>query len=281
MGPEEADAIEGRGTSDEPPAAPAGSLLRAARHSASRRLRGRLDIAYDRSRLLRELFAALRWPTLHREVPDLAHLVRLGERMGGPVQRDEALLLHGLVRVLSPRTVVEIGFLKGASAFNLLRALDPKARLYSFDIDPTCEEIARRRFGHDARFAFRLRSQTAVTAEDIDGRAADFVFLDAGHELSLNQATFERLVPLMSSDAILAVHDTGTVPRALLPSRHWAHAKSDGWVSDEYEVMSEERAFVNWVLRTHPGFSQIHLHSKYTSRCGLTLLQRSAPLPRP
>jgi hypothetical protein len=31
----------------------------------------------------------------------------------------------------------------------------------------------------------------------------------------------------------------------------------------------------------HPGFSQIHLHSRNTLRCGITLLQRSEPLARP
>lgn len=266
---------------DDRPIALSSRLVRKLRSSAWRWLRGHADDAYDQNRFLRELFAVARWPALRSEAPDLAHLVRLGESMGGPLQRDEALLLHGLVRVVRPRTVVEIGFLQGASAFNFLAALDSDARLYSFDIDPACEAVAQRRFGHDARFAFKLRSQTALTPQDIDGRTADFVFLDAAHDLSLNQETFTRLVPLLSAQAILAVHDTGTVPRALLPPRHWAHHKSDGWLADEYEVMSDERAFANWVLETYPEFSQLHLHSTRTIRCGVTLLQRSPPLPRP
>lgn len=86
---------------------------------------------------------------------------------------------------------------------------------------------------------------------------------------------------MLAPRGVIAVHDTGTVPRALLPPRHWALQTREGWVDDEYEVMSGERAFVNWVLESHPDFSQVHLHSVRTSRCGLTLLQRSAPLPRP
>jgi predicted O-methyltransferase YrrM len=214
-------------------------------------------------------------------VPDLAHLTFFKETADGPVQRDEALLLHSLVRVVRPRTIVEIGFLRGHSAFNFLSALDADGRLYSFDIDPACEDCARELFGHDPRFVFRTRSQDGLTPEDIDGRLADFVFLDASHDPTLNQATFRRLLPLMSPDAILAIHDTGSVPRTLVPPQHWWLSSSEGWMEDEREVLPGERAFVNWLLDQHAEFSQIHLHSRRTVRCGITLLQRSAPLARP
>ncbi len=72
--------------------------------------------------------------------PDLAHLSLHKDTAYRPIQRDEALFLHGLVCLVRPRTIVEIGFFRGASAFNFLRALDPDARFYSFDIDPACEE---------------------------------------------------------------------------------------------------------------------------------------------
>lgn len=237
--------------------------------------------AFYRIRLVRELVAAARWPMLRDDLPDLAHLTVFKETADGPVQRDEALFLHSLVRVVRPRTVVEIGFLRGHSAFNFLRALDAEARLYSFDIDPACAGSAREALGFDPRFVFRTRSQADLTPEDLDGRRADFVFLDASHDLALNQATFERLLPLMTPDALLAVHDTGTVPRRLLPDEHWWHATSEHWMGDEREVEPDERAFVNWLLEHHPGFSQIHLHSARTIRCGLTVLQRSARLRRP
>lgn len=54
-----------------------------------------------------------------------------------------------------------------------------------------------------------------------------------------------------------------------------------GWIDDEREVMPDERAFSNWLLDEHPEFSQVHFHSRRTVRCGITILQRSAPLPRP
>jgi len=237
--------------------------------------------AFYRSRALRGLVAAARWPKLQRDLPDLAHLTLFKEAVTGSVQRDEALLLHSVVRVIRPRTIVEIGFLRGHSAFNFLRALDRDGRLYSFDIDPACAERARELLGHDPRFVFRTRSQDALTRIDIDGRLADFVFLDASHDLALNQATFERLLPMMEPDAILAIHDTGTVPRELVPTQHWWLSNSEGWLGDQREVLPSERAFVNWLLEQHPEFSQVHFHSRRTLRLGLTLVQRSAPLARP
>ncbi len=93
--------------------------------------------------------------------------------------------------------------------------------------------------------------------------------------------TFRRLLPLMAPNAILAVHDTGTVPgHFVLPGHYW-HESKTGWLDDEREVMPDERAFLNWLLDEHPDFSQVHFHSRRTVRCGITVLQRSAPLPRP
>jgi predicted O-methyltransferase YrrM len=211
--------------------------------------------------------------------PDISHLAIFSEIADGPVQRDEALFLYSLLRVVRPRTVVEIGFLTGRSALNFLCALDDDARLYSFDIAHA--EHARDRLGHDSRFTFRTRSQDELTPDDIDGREADFVFLDAAHELDLNQRTFSRLLPLMAPGAILAVHDTGTIPRRFVHPGHYFLDSSVGWIGDEREVMPDERAFMNWLLDEHPEFSQVHFHSQRTVRCGITVLQRSAPLARP
>jgi predicted O-methyltransferase YrrM len=199
----------------------------------------------------------------------------------GAIQRDEALLLKGLLSALRPQTVVEIGFLRGASATEILDTLDAGARLYSFDIDPASEVVARETFGGDQRLTFRLKSQAEIGAEDLDDRPADFVFLDASHVLTLNQETFRRLIPLLSPWGIVAVHDTGTWARRDVPDDHWWHTIEDGWIGDEREVVSAERAFVNWILDEHPEFSQLHIHTVQTPRYGITLLQRRAPLPRP
>jgi predicted O-methyltransferase YrrM len=236
---------------------------------------------FHRSRLVRELAAAARWPSIRATAPDLAHLAFYDETPSGGIPRDEALLLHAMLRVTRPRVVVEIGFLHGDGAFNLLQALDPEARLYAFDIDPACAAIAQRRFGHDPRFSFARRAQQTLEPADIDDRQAEFVFLDAAHDIVLNQQAFARLLAMMAPTAILAVHDTGAVPSALIPADHPARRQLERWVDDAYEHQPDERAFVNWLLEEHPEFAQIHVHSPYVIRHGLTFLQRTAALPRP
>jgi predicted O-methyltransferase YrrM len=260
---------------------------------AAAKFRGTVRRAYYRSPVVRKSVSAVRWPVERGEAvpgalgseesaaPDISHLSIFSEVADGPVQREEALFLYSLLRVVRPRTVVEIGFLNGRSALNFLCALDADARLYSFDIDERCTPVANDLFAHDPRFTFRVRSQAELTPDDIDGREADFVFLDASHELDLNRSTFRRLLSLMAPNAILAVHDTGTVPRHFVVSGHYWHESGTGWIDDEREVMPDERAFLNWLLDEHPEFSQVHFHSRRTVRCGITVLQRSAPLIRP
>jgi predicted O-methyltransferase YrrM len=233
------------------------------------------------SRTLRELAAALGW-TLHRgDAPDLAHLAFYDEITTGPLQRDEALLLHALVRIVRAKTVVEIGFHVGQSAYNFLAALDDDARLYTFDIDPRSAEVARLRFGKEPRVVFRNRPQQEIVPGDVDGRLVDLVFIDGSHDLELNQRLFERLVPMLNDHAIVAVHDTGTTPGKFIPEWRDERKRPERWLGDEYEPQPDERAFVNWILDEHPEFAQIHLHTTRWPRYGITLLQRSERLPRP
>lgn len=246
-----------------------------------RAVKRRLEPSLFRSRRARRAYVAARWPWLHSTLPDLSHLALFEEVARGPLMRDEALLLHSVTRVVRPQTVVEVGFLRGHGSLNLLAALDADARLFAFDINPDCEQRARDRFGRDARLKFRVRSQDAISADDVDGRPVDLVFLDASHDLELNQRTLARLMPLLAPRAIVAIHDTGTMPLRLIPAGHWFHQQPERWVGEDAEVEPGERAFVNWVLETHPEFAQMHFHSSRTLRCGLTFLQRSEPLARP
>jgi predicted O-methyltransferase YrrM len=229
-----------------------------------------------RSRIARDL-AGLVLNRRGEDALDLAHLSFYEPLASGPVQRDEALLLHALVKAIRPQTVVEIGFLHGHSAFNFLRALDRSARLYSFDIEPAAGDLARAA-AHDPRLEFRLRSQEQITASDLDGRTVDLVFLDGAHDLALNRATFENLLPLLAEDALFVVHDTGAFDPSAIPEEWGVDPEA---VGEGIEHQPEERAFVNWLLDMHPEFAQVHVHSRNFIRHGMTLLQRTRSLPRP
>jgi hypothetical protein len=199
----------------------------------------------------------------------------------GPLQRDEALALFGIIRTLRPRVVVEFGFFHGHSAFNFLQALPEDGRLYSYDIDADSMQRARREFAFDRRFSFIGKSQTAFVPGDIGGQAIDFVFFDAAHELALNIETFTRLVAHLAADATIAIHDTGLWQREHLAAIHQTFIRDNPgeWRSEElYAHQPGERAFVDWIVAGPHGFAALHLHSTRTLRHGLSLLQRSRPL---
>jgi predicted O-methyltransferase YrrM len=245
----------------------------------------RLRRAYNRLWWAPRARSVLTGRFFRRDALDTTHLHAYPEGDGriGPVQSEEALVLYGLVRAVRPRTIVEFGFDQGRSAFNFLRALDADGRVYSYDVRDEAAALARALFGGEERLRFLHKSQAAFAPEDVDGRPVDFVFLDAAHDLGLNQETLRRVLPVLSPQALLAIHDTGTWDRAAMSRERRAEADgvwSARWVSeDEFEHQPGERATVNWLRDEHPEFAQIHLHTRRVVRWGLTLLQRSERLP--
>ncbi|CAJ1417784.1 unnamed protein product, partial [Effrenium voratum] len=137
------------------------------------------------------------------------HLRRDNEPRLGPVQDDEALLLYGLVRALRPRTIVEFGTSHGFSALNWLHAIadDPQALVHSYDILPYPSAQALE--DSDPRFIFHGKSQADFEASDVAPRLVDVAFFDAGHLVEYSLKAFERLLPALAPNAIIAVHDTG------------------------------------------------------------------------
>lgn len=204
----------------------------------------------------------------------LSHLKNLDEFVIGPIQRDEALLLFALVRVVDPKTLVEFGFYQGHSAINFLKAMSPDARLYSFDISSDSMKAARRI--NDTRFNFLFKSQSEFEPSDVDNRTVDLVFFDAAHDFQLNLTTLERLMDSLSERALIVVHDTGIwhgdLKRLKTPEGYF--------LNSGYIHQPDERMFVNHIKANMNGFEMIHLHCTSKFRHGLTVIQRNiGPLP--
>ncbi|GAA5128633.1 class I SAM-dependent methyltransferase [Luteolibacter yonseiensis] len=212
----------------------------------------------------------------------ISHLASYRENDAiGPLQRDEAIALFGIIRSLRPKVVVEFGFFHGHSAFNFLQALSGDARLFSYDIDPESIRRAKSEFGFDRRFTFIAKSQTEFDAADVGRREIDFVFFDAAHELDLNQETFRRIAPHLAPEGMMAVHDTGLWPREYFESIHheFERGMPGEWVTENlYAHQPGERRFIDWILSEYPEFSAIHFHSTATLRHGFSLLQRRRSL---
>lgn len=173
--------------------------------------------------------------------------------------------------------------MNGHSALNFVLAADPECQVFSYDITGRSEGIARRCFGHRYNFSFIRKSQADFSPEDIGNREIDLCFLDASHELELNLRTFDLIRPRLSETAIVAVHDTGVWHRRFFKENHRAFTISNTthgrWIDAErYQPAVSERLFVNALLQKCPEYSQIHFHSGYALRNGITLLQKAAPL---
>jgi predicted O-methyltransferase YrrM len=168
----------------------------------------------------------------------------------GPLQREEALMVAALVRVVRPKTIVEFGFSRGHSALNFLEAMPKDSKLFSFDIDPSSRDIAAACFAQDDRFTYHHKSQTDFLSSDICERTIDCCFIDAAHDLGLNQRTWNQILPSLAPNALVLVHDTGTWRRRhLTPAfAEYASQRPDNWLSaDEFQPHPDEREFVNWV----------------------------------
>lgn len=179
----------------------------------------------------------------------------------GKILDEDALLLQAIIKMTSPKTLVEFGFLHGDSAKKMLEVMDNEAHLYSFDNTTNGKDLG-------SNFTFHKLSQTEIDKTDI--KDIDFVFIDASHEIELNKETFKKLLPLLTEKAIIIIHDTGSwcdgnvweLERGRLnPDGSWTHCP-------------DEVDFVNWIKENYPEWQQIHLHSKRQLRHGMTLLQK-------
>ena len=131
-------------------------------------LKEHLRVIYFRSKLFRYM---TRWLVPGKRLPiDFSHVVSFRDDQTGTVDRDEALSLVGLTRILFPQTIVEFGFLSGHSALNFMLAAPPDYRVFSYDISDNSEEIARRCLRRFENFRFIKKSQTDFSPSDIDHR---------------------------------------------------------------------------------------------------------------
>lgn len=207
------------------------------------------------------------------------------ENAAGPIQREEALALFGLVRTLRPNTIVEFGFLKGHSAFNFLCALGETGRIYSYDILNECLRRARDELAFADKLTFIHKPQNEFHHSDIDFRPIDFVFFDGAHDLRINIETFQRIRPHLTEQAIIAIHDTGLWLRTHIrkPHREYMEQRPDPnkgcWITNDlYACQIDERKFVNWLLSEYDDYGAVHLHSTSTLRHGFSLIQKQLPL---
>lgn len=187
---------------------------------------------------------------------DLSHLTQEpDQKVMGPIQDDEALLLYALCRVMLIRNVVEVGVQTGYSAGNFLSAIGGNI----IGIDKSGSG-----FSHP-RFSLLCKNAADVKPEEIPW-PIDLVFFDC-HDEEAQKRFFRTMEDAgkITPHTIIAIHDTNLHPGGV---RH----------------QPAERQFSNWLLSL--GWSAFHAHTRdelhsgdLPFRHGLTLLCRNPRLP--
>lgn len=208
---------------------------------------------------------------------DFSHLTQpLNQKVGGPIQDDEALLLYSVVRGMRVRRVLEIGGLGGYSARNFLQALkwDVDTAVYTVDINPVNSQASNH---------FTIQKDVAkLQAEDVHNKPLDLVFFDC-HVLGAQMNMFVSFVNkgLITDDTIIALHDTNLHPRK---TAKWSYAISDNNGDAGFVHQDVERKMVN-ELRKNFGYDAFCLHTRMArhdeilpTRHGVTLMKKFVEL---
>jgi predicted O-methyltransferase YrrM len=216
-----------------------------------------------------------RWSASGAAKYDLSHLNQLGhQRVVGPVQDDEALLLYATVRVMRMRRILEVGGLAGYSARNFLQAMqgDAHIAMYTVDVNPVPSLAPEHHV--------IVRDCGELQPEDVHGAALDMVFLDA-HVVEPQLRLIQRLEAhqLLHRHSVIALHDTNL--HRVTNDDVTALTDSDGEIGWPHQ--KAERQIVNALHQA--GWQALNFHMPLARsddllgyRHGLTLMRRFSHL---
>jgi hypothetical protein len=224
---------------------------------------------------------------------DLAHLQTPAsdyprQRVSGPMQADEMLTIFSLVRTSSIKRVLEVGGLRGDSAYNFLQALRCKnydndnnnnsVAVYTVDVNPvkTWEQ-------HLVPHKTMVKDATTLTLQDLDGKPVDAVLLDC-HAFYATQNIIRNLMKnnFLSPQGFFILHDTGLHPP--MPVELVPEHKRNIWLqqSDPLGIVHQpvERLIAQWLQTEDCAFQRVSLHddSRPDKRHGITIMQRRVNL---
>lgn len=134
---------------------------------------------------------------------DLSHLTQdESQKVCGPIQDDEALLLYSIVKGMRLNRILEIGGLHGYSAKNFLKAMDKVKGgiLYTVDFSqvPTLAENHK----------VIVKNALHLTTDDVDNTPLDLIFFDC-HDMVQMDIYFALLQKgIITDKTVIALHDT-------------------------------------------------------------------------
>lgn len=196
----------------------------------------------------------------------------------GPIQRDEALFLYGLCKMVRPKIVLEIGCLIGQSLRVWINADVP----YIYAVDCIISDEVKRlqrgfnidsRYTHDRMLCFEQDMKEPI---DFVRGIPDLVFIDASHEVEDNIVVVKNLVNVLGSGALVIFHDTGHWKQSdIIPERQWFLDSYGGTWDEELQAWAhcpEEKETIKWISE-NTTWQRVDLWTTVVARCGLTVFQ--------
>lgn len=195
---------------------------------------------------------------------NLSHLTQEdNQKVGGPIQDDEALFLYSIIRGMRIKTVFEIGGLFGYSAKNFLEAVEEDGYVFTCDVNPVPT------FGRN--HIFLHKNALDITKDDFYGKIIELMFFDC-HDYDVQMEVLNRFSKynIINDSTVLAFHDTNTHPAQFFPS----YKNEEGWVHQ-----TAERKMVNTLY--DQGWHPFCLHTKHSKhspefpfRHGITVMSK-------
>ena len=136
---------------------------------------------------------------LERLAAETRETMEAPQMMVGPL---EGRFLQLLVRLASPRLVLELGTFTGYSSISMAPALPEGGRIVTCDIDERAVAIARR-YAEEAGVVDRIDYRLGPGLETIAGLDGpfDFVFIDADKESYVDY--YEAVLPKLADDGLI------------------------------------------------------------------------------
>ncbi|HEY8628698.1 MAG TPA: O-methyltransferase [Gaiellaceae bacterium] len=136
---------------------------------------------------------------LKRLAAETRETMEAPQMMVGPL---EGRFLQLLVRLASPRLVLELGTFTGYSSISMASALPGGGRIVTCDIDERAVAIARR-YAEEAGVVDRIDYRLGPGLETIAGLDGpfDFVFIDADKESYVDY--YEAVLPKLADDGLI------------------------------------------------------------------------------
>lgn len=152
---------------------------------------------------------------------------------------EELLYLVNAVKRTGARTVAEIGFNAGFSAYAFLSA-NPDVHMVSFDLGEhaytrTAKGLIDRKFPgrHTVVYGDSTLTVPDYHAKNPDTRF-DLIFIDGGHSYEVAKADITNMRPFSTGTTAVVIDDlTPWKPWGKGPTKAWNEAIDDGWVVQE------------------------------------------------